>query len=279
MGAIASLGQIENRAARDDFAPVPQECFEHFLEAEELRLAVDERDHVDAEHGLERRLREEVVEHHFGDFTALQLDDHAHAVLVGLVAQFGDAVDFLVAYQLGDALEQARLVHLVRQLGDDDGLPAADLVDVFEVAARANRQAAAAGAIGGGDFRRPVDDAGGREIRTRHVLHERGQRDFAVVEHRETGVDDFREVVRRHVGGHAHRDARRAVDQQVREPRRHDRRLGLALVVVRLEIDGFFFDVGEQLARDARHAHFGVTHGGRRVAVHRAEVALPVDQQ
>ena len=51
------------------------------------------------------------------------------------------------------------------------------------------------------------------------------------------------------------------------------------LVVVRQEIDGFFLDVGEQLARDARHAHFGVTHGGRRVAVHRAEVALAVDQQ
>ena len=100
-----------------------------------------------------------------------------------------------------------------------------------------------------------------------------------IVEHREAGVDDFGEVVRRDVGGHAHRDARRAVDQQVREPRRHDRRLGLRFVVVRHEIDGFFFDVGEQLARDARHAHFGVTHGRRRVAVHRAEVALAVDQQ
>ena len=53
----------------------------------------------------------------------------------------------------------------------------------------------------------------------------------------------------------------------------------LGLVVVRDEIDGFLVDVGQQLARDARHAHFGVTHGGRRVAVDRAEVALAVDQQ
>ena len=120
-----------------------------------------------------------LLQHDFGDFAALELDDHAHAVLVGLVAQLGDAVDFLVAHQLGDALEQARLVHLVRQLGDDDGLAPADLVDVFEMRARADRQAAAAGAIGGGDFGRAVDDAGGREIRTRHVLHERGERDLA----------------------------------------------------------------------------------------------------
>ena len=168
-----ALREIEDRAARDDLAAVPQERFEHLLEAEQLRLAVDERDHVDAEHGLERRLRVEVVEHDFGDFAALQLDDDAHAVLVGLVAQLGDAVDLLVAHQLGDALEQARLVHLVRQLGDDDRLAAADLVDVFEVRARADRQAAAAGAIGRGDLGGAVDDAGGREIRARHVLHER----------------------------------------------------------------------------------------------------------
>ena len=31
--------------------------------------------------------------------------------------------------------------------------------------------------------------------------------------------------------------------------------------------------------RDARHAHFGVAHGRRRIAVHRAEIALAVDEQ
>ena len=29
---------------------------------------------------------------------------------------------------------------------------------------------------------------------------------------------------------------------------------------------------------DARHSNFGVTHGRRRIAIHRAEVSLPVDQ-
>ena len=67
-----------------------------------------QRHHVDAEHGLERRLREQVVQHDLGDFAALELDDDAHAVLVGLVAQAsGDALDLLVAHQLGDALDAA----------------------------------------------------------------------------------------------------------------------------------------------------------------------------
>jgi hypothetical protein len=159
-----------------------------------------------------------------------------------------------------------------------DGLAPAGLVHVLEMRACADRQAAPAGAVGRGDLGRAVDDARGGEIRAGHVLHQLGERDLRRVEHRETGVDDLGEIVRRYVGRHAHRDARGAVHQQVREPRRHDRRFGLGAVVVRIEVDGLFFDVGQQLAGDARHAHFGVSHGGRHVAVHRAEVALAVHQ-
>ena len=90
---------------------------------------------------------------------------------------------------------------------------------------------------------------------------------------------DFVEVVRRDVGRHADRDAGRAVDQQVRHPRRHDRGFEFLLVVVGLEVDGFLVDVGHQLVGDARHARLGVSHRRGVVAVDRTEVALAVDQQ
>ena len=45
----------------------------------------------------------------------------AHPVAVGLVAQVADAVDPLVLDELGDLLEEGRLVDLVRQLRHDDG--------------------------------------------------------------------------------------------------------------------------------------------------------------
>ena len=95
----------------------------------------------------------------------------------------------------------------------------------------------------------------------------------------QAGVDHLAQVVRRDVGGHAHRDAGGAVDQQVGEARRQDRGLLLGVVVVRDEVDGVLVQIVQQGVGDARHAHLGVTHGRRRVAVHRTEVALPVDQQ
>ncbi len=82
-----------------------------------------------------------------------------------------------------------------------------------------------------------------------------------------------------HVGGHAHRDAGRAVDQEIGDARRQDHRLPLGLVEVRDEIDGVPVDVGEHLVGDLGQARLGVAHRRRRVAVDRPIVALPVDQR
>ncbi|CAM5211795.1 hypothetical protein CDEN61S_03202 [Castellaniella denitrificans] len=54
-----------------------------------------------------------VLQQTLGDFTALELDDQAHAVLVRFVADVGDALDLLFVDQLGDAFLQGLLVHLI----------------------------------------------------------------------------------------------------------------------------------------------------------------------
>ncbi len=71
----------------------------------------------------------------------------------------------------------------------------------------------------------------------------------------------------------------RAVDEQVGQLGRQDRRLLLRAVVVLDEVDGVLVDVGQQLGGDRRHARLRVAHRGRRVAVDRAEVALAVDER
>jgi hypothetical protein len=103
-------------------------------------------------------------------------------------------------------------------------------------------------------------------------------RGLGVLQQVQAGVDDLVEVVRRDVGGHAHRDAGAAVDQQVGQPRRQHRGLLLGAVVVGREVDGFLVDVGQHLVRDLRQADLGVAHRRGVVAVDAAEVALAVDQ-
>ena len=51
------------------------------------------------------------------------------------------------------------------------------------------------------------------------------------------------------------------------------------LVVVGPEVDGVRVDVAEHLGGEALEPRLGVPHGGGRVVVDRAEVALAVDQR
>ena len=120
--------------------------------------------------------------------------------------------------------------------------------------------------------------AGGK-VRARHHGHEVVDRGLGVVDEHAGGVDGLAQVVGRHVGGHAHGDARRTVHQQVGEARGEHTRLAQRLVVVGLPVDGVFVEVAQQLHGGLGQAALGVTHGGRGVTVDVAEVAVAVDQR
>ena len=133
--------------------------------------------------------------------------------------------------------------------------------------------------IGLADAVAPQDDTAGREIRPRHDANELVDADLRVLDIGDAGVDHFREVVRRDVGRHADGDTAGTVDQQIGKARRQHHRLRLAVVIVRLEVDRFLVDVFQQRLGRLGKAGFGVSHRGGRIAVHRAEIALAVDQE
>ncbi len=99
-----------------------------------------------------------------------------------------------------------------------------------------------------------------------------------IVDQRKAGVDHLAQIVRRDVRRHAHRDSTRAVDQHVREPGRKDRGLRILAVVIGHHVDGVFFDIGEEEGGGFVHPHFGVAHGRGVIAIHRAEIALSIQQ-
>ncbi len=93
------------------------------------------------------------------------------------------------------------------------------------------------------------------------------------------GVAQLGHVVRRDRGRHAHRNALRAVGQQIGDGRRQHHRLFLAAVVGRAEIDGVLVDAVDQKPRHFGQPRLGVAHGGGIIAVDIAEIALAVDQR
>ncbi len=267
-------------APGDDFLLVVDVVPQQGLEPERARRAADQADDVGAERRLQRRVLVELREHDLGQLAALQLDPDPHAVAVGLVGDVADAGDDLLVHELGDLREHAvvaALAHLVRQLRDDDRVVAALLR--LDVRDGPHADAAAAGLVGVADALQAHDQRAGREIGALDVLHQALGRDLGIVDQRDRAGDDLAQVVRRDVRRHADGDAGRAVREQIREARRHDRRHQVLLVVVGLEVDDVLVEVAQHLDGDRRQAALRVAHGRGGVAVDVAEVALRINQR
>ena len=275
--ALLGLAQVEPCAPRDDVDLMVDVVAHHLGEVQRARDAVDQRQHDDAEVLLQLRVLVELVEHHVRVGAALGLDHQAHAFAVGLVLEVGDVLDLLGLDQVGDLLGEARLVHLVRQLGDDDLVLAVGAL--FDLGDRADLQRAAAGLVGVADALAAHDRGAGREVGGLDELHQVVRRGLGVVEVVHDAVDHLAEVVRRDVRGHADRDAAGAVDQQVGEPAGQHGGLLLVPVEVGHEVDGLGVDVAQELHGHGCEASLGVPVGGRGVAVDGAEVAVAVDQR
>ena len=280
MLALAGLPKVVIGPAPHDRDPVVDVRLERLLQAEDLRLAVDEGEVDHAERLLHLRVVVQLVQDDVLDRVPLQLEDDPHSLPVALVPKVHDALDLLRLHEQGDRLDEGRLVDHVRDLGDHDPrLVVARLLDVGgrpdpdEPATRLVRirdafgavQDAARGEVG------PADRTG---VRVVQVLEFRAR----VLDERQQRVDDFPQVVRRDVRRHADRDAARPVHEEVREFGGQDRRLSHRAIEVVHPVDRFLVDVLEELLGDLREAALGIPHR-RGFVLRAAPVSLAVDER
>ena len=104
-------------------------------------------------------------------------------------------------------------------------------------------------------------------------------RQVRVVDQRNRRLHDLTQVVRRDVGRHPDRDARRTVDEQVRNPRGKHCRLQFTAVEIRPVRDGLLVDVGQELHRQRGQARLGVPIRGGGVAIDGTEIPLAIDER
>ncbi len=211
VGPGLGLAQVELSAPADDLAAMLDVVTERHLEGEDARLIVDQSQQVDGNAVLQLRVLEQLIEHMLRMRVALELDHQAHALAIRLVAQVCYAFDLALLHQLGDAFLELGLVHLERQLRDDDRRTAA--VRFLEVVLAAQNDTAASGGVGVSDAFLPQDDAAGREVGPLDYRCQLGDGRRWVAEQVDDAVDQLAQVVRWDVGCHAYGNPVRAVQQ------------------------------------------------------------------
>ena len=277
VGALTGLGEFMLRSPSDHRFAEFDEAEDDVLQAHQFRAAAADGQHVEGKALLRRGVAPQLVEHHFRRGIALEIEHDAYAQAVGFIAQIRNAFDALVLHRLGDFFHQRVLALLKGDFGEHDGafVAAAFLHHV----ARPDADAAAPGFISLLQLAAAQNDAAGGEIRRRNMMHQPFDRDQRIIEKSAHRIDDFAQIVRRNVGRHAHRNAAGAIDQQIGEARRQNSGFLFRTVIVGDVIDRVLLYIRQQCFGRFRQSRFGIAHGGRVIGVHRAEVALAVDQR
>ena len=123
------------------------------------------------------------------------------------------------------------------------------------------------------------DEPAGGKVRAGDYFHKLVQRYARTVYHGARAVYHLAEVVRGYVCGQTDGYAVCAVDQQIGIPAGQNVGLEQAVVEVERKGNGLLVDVAQKLERERLQPGFGISHRGGGVAVHRAEVAVPVDER
>ena len=265
VGPLLRLAQFILGPAHDDIVTVLEVVEDHLPQVQQLRTPLDQGNVVDREAGLELRVLVQLVEDHVRDGVPLEIKHDPHALPVGLVPDLADAVNLLVVDEVSGLANHVGLVDLVGNLLDNDLLLAG--AGLLETGLAAHHDPAAAGLVGILHPFHPVDDTAGGEVWSLDVLHQPLHGDVRLVDHRHAAIDHLRQVVGRHVGRHADRDACGTVDEEVGNLGREHRGLLQAVIEVVGEVDGLLVEIGEHLLGNLAKAGLRVPHGRRVVSV------------
>ncbi len=269
--------QVKLGSAGDNILLMLQIIIDDVAQIQHAGLAVDQGEHIGAEGFLKRGVHVEEIQDNLRIDVLFQLNDNAHAVAVGFIADVRDAFNTLVADKVGNLAHQRGLVDHVGDFRDDDA--AAAVPHVLNLGLAADIDVAVTGIVGLADAGFSENHAAGGEVRSLDVLHQVFNGAFRIVDHAHNAVNDFAEVMRRNIGGHADSNAVGTIDKQVREAGRKDCRLHEGFVEVRIEIDGVLFNAFQHVHGQLLQPGFGITHGSRAVTVHGTEVALAFDKR
>ena len=287
MDAVLDLAQAVGAAPAHGMQPEVDPLLQDLSERLLARpLVLTQHHQVDGHRGFQTGAgQQRVDQQRLLDAGGLGLEDQAHGSLAAaLVAhRIHHVQDLRLGLQLlgrerllaAAHLRVAQLLDLfqhflgrdaMRQLVDNQ-LPLAP-GQFLDVVAGTHADGTPAAAVGLGQVRTAADDlATPREVRARHDLHQRLVRQLRIADEGDSRLGHLHQVVRGDLGGHGHGDARGTVEQDHRQPRRQQFRLGGRTVVVGHKLDRTLVDLVEQQPGVLREPRLGVTHGGRTIAI------------
>ena len=278
MSPCFSFFQIIPGPPDNDLFAVKNKILKDFFYGKKLRLVVHNRKKDNSEAVLQLCVFVQLIDNHACDLIFFQPECNPHPFPIRFVPYIPDPLEPLVSHQFGNFLDNPRLVYLIRKLCNDNRFSSGSFVFLHN-GSGTNPDNAPAVSICVINSPGTVDNTGRGEVRTRNVIQQPFPGNFRVVDDGLYGFNDFKNIVRWNIGGHAHSDARRTVDQKIGDLSRQYGRLCHGFIIIGGEINGLLVQILQHFMGQTHHSDFRIPHGCRWISIHRPEVSLAVYQR
>ena len=262
--------------------PVIQEGLQHAPQGQLLGLSVHKGQQDGAEIALQRGASLQILQHRVWIGVTAQFHHDTHAFTVAFIADIRDAADLAVVDLFRQLFDPAGLAELVGQFRDDHCLALVSSLarlHFLDVCHTPHRDAAASFQVGVEHTAAQQHFTTRGEVRSGNQAEQLFIGEVRLAHQGDQAIHHLAEVVGRNAGGHADGDARATVQQQKRKLSRQDGGFLLRTVEVGCEINGVVADFIQQpFVGDRRQSRLGVSHRGRWIVVHGAEVAVTIEQ-
>ena len=275
VGTILCFLQVKLGATYSHVMTMVNEMLNTLLEREQLRPSVNKGDAVDRERALQSSHLEELVQYHIGIGITSYVNNDTHTLTSRLVVDIGDTLNLLLSGKVGDVFHQVGLVDTVWNLRYDNLVVS---VASLYLCLGSHDNASTTSLIGILNALYSIYICSRWEIRSLDKLHESVGVNILVVDICAATVNHLTQVVGRNIGGHTHGDTITSIDEKIRNLCRHHTRLYKRVVEVVHHIHGVLLQVVHDMLTHLRKAALSVTHGSRRIAIHRTEVTLSVNK-
>src|SRR5260221_351646 len=200
----AFLGFIQFKFCSTDhhFMPVLDKMNNQVFQIECLRPSFDQSHIVYSERGLELCVLKKVVQYDIRYRIFFQIINHAETITIRFITHITDTFDSLFVDERGCSLDHLRLVDLIRNLCNDDLLLA--VVVSYNLCFCANNNSPSSSKESFLYALMSINNPARWKIRSKNNLHQFRNSDLSIIDVSNYRINDFSQIMRRHIGGHAH---------------------------------------------------------------------------
>ena len=241
----------------------------------QTRTPLDQSNSIHAKTRLQLSHLEQLIQDHTRISVTLHIDYDTHTLTVRLIISVAHPIKFALLDQISDTLDKLRLVHAIRNLRNDNLIMS---ITSLDISLGTHDDTSAPRLISILDTLQAHDISPRREVRSLDIIHQGDTIHLRIVHESHASINHLPKIMSRNIRCHTHSDTRSPVDQEIRNTRRHHRRLSQRIVKIVSHIDSLLFQVLHHSLTHKTESRLRITHRSSPIAINRSEVALTINQ-